>query len=193
MARFKITVNMDPTTSVAAWPSVDETPDADPATMGGISPYEWTDLHHPPTSVEYALALSQAVYRWTKMTEQLTKAGTFRNFNETAVGIEIADHQATNISFEVMWVIDPLPVYQYYMETTQGNLIGFDGQAINTNERAIKQMITAGICHGGSAGATIMWRKYNPRRWNEENCTILLKQPDVPAKVFQDITVEIVS
>jgi hypothetical protein len=193
MARYKITINMDPTTAVATWPSVDETPDADPATMGGVSPYEWTDLHHPPTSVEYALALAQAIYRWTKITEEMTKGGTFRTFNESAAGVEIADHQATSATFEVVWVIDPLPVYQYYMETNQGNLIGFDGAEINTTERAIKQMVTSGICRGGADGSNIMWRKYNPRRWSDENCTILLKQPDVPAKIFQDITVEIVA
>jgi hypothetical protein len=193
MARYKITINMDPATSVAAWPSVDETPDADPATQGGISTYEWTDLHHPPTTTEYALALSQAVYRWTKILEELTKAGTFRHFNEVSEGVEIADHQATSISFEVSWVIEPLPVYQYYMEMNQGNTIGYDGSAINTSERAIKQMVTSGVCRGGAEGTNVMWRKYNPRRWNEENCTILLKQPDVPAKVFQDITVEVIS
>jgi len=184
---------MDPATSVAMYPSVDENPEADVATRGGISPYEWTDLHHPPTTAEYALALAQAVYRWTKVLSELTKAGTFRHFNESAEGVEIADHQAISLSFEVTWVIEPLPVYQYYMETNQGNLTGFDNADINTNERAIKQMITTGICHGGAEGMSVMFRKYNPRRWNEENCTILLKQPDVPAKVFQDITVEVIS
>lgn len=192
MARYKITVNMDPATSVAMYPSVDDHPEVDEATRGGVSPYEWTDLHHPPTSSEYALALSQAILRWTKMIDELTAAGTFRHFNENAEGIEIADHQATKVSFEVTWVIEPLPVYQYYMETKQGNITGFDGNDIDTNERAIKQMVAAGICFGGAEGITVLFRKYNPRRWNEENCTILLKQPDVPAKVFQDITVEVI-
>jgi hypothetical protein len=193
MARYKITINMDPATSVAMYPSVDDHPEADEATRGGISPYEWTDLHHPPTTTEYALALSQAVYRWTQVINELTKAGTFRHFNEIAEGIEIADHQATSLSFEVTWIIDPLPVYQYYMETTKGNITGYDGADIDTNERAIKQMVTTGACFGGTEGTTVMWRKYNPSRWNEINCTILLKQPDVPAKVFQDITVEVIS
>jgi hypothetical protein len=193
MARYKITVNMDPATSVAMYPSVDDHPELDAATRGGVSPYEWTDLHHPPTSSEYALALSQAIIRWTKMIDELTAAGTFRHFNEAAEGVEIADHQATSVSFEVMWVIDPLPVYQYYMETKYGNITGFDGNDIDTNERVVKQMVTAGICFGGAEGTNVMFRKYNPRRWNEENCTILVKQPDVPAKVFQDITVEVIS
>ena len=193
MARYKITVNMDPATSVATYPSVDDHPELDPATRGGVSPYEWTDLHHPPTTVDYALALSQSVYRWTKILQELTKAGTFRHFNELAEGIEIADHQATSISFEVSWTIDPLPVYQYYMESANGDIKGYDNADIDTSERAIKQMVTSGICFGGAEGASVLWRKYNPSRWNEINCTVLLKQPDVPAKVFQDITVEVIS
>jgi hypothetical protein len=192
MARYKVTINMDPATSVAMYPSVDDHPEVDPATRGGVSPYEWTDLHHPPTTEEYALALTQAVYRWTKIIQEMMRAGTFRHFNETAEGIEIADHQATSASFEVMWVIDPLPVYQYYLETSQGNLTGFDGADINTNERAVKQMVTAGICFGGAEGTSVLWRKYNPKRWNEIACTVLIKQPDIPAKVFQDITVEVI-
>jgi hypothetical protein len=184
---------MDPATSVAMYPSVDDHPEADVATRGGVTPYEWTDLHHPPTNADYAAAIALGVLRWTNITKELTKSGTYKHFNEMAEGIEIADHQATSASVEILWSIDPLPIYQYYLETSQDNITGSDGEDIDTTERAIKEMITRGICGGGAQGVTVMWRKYNPRRWNEENVNMVLKQPDIPSKVFQDITVELIS
>ncbi len=190
MPQYLVTINMDNTTSVATYPTVDEHPDADDRVKGGVNPFEWTDYQHPPTDSSYAWALTRANLRWNKVFEEMCKAGTYQHYDEFAAGMEISDHQPNLVKFEVKWKIDPLPVYQYYMETANGNLTGHDGNPINTAERAIKQMVTDGICAGGTTGLTRFARVHNHQRWNDETENVTIMQPDLPSKVFQDITVE---
>lgn len=192
MPQYLVRINMDNTTSVATYPTVDEHPEADDRCKGGVNPYDWTDLQHPPTDRDYALALTRANLRWIRVFEELCKAGSYQHYDDYAEGLDIADHQPSLISFEVSWKIDPLPVYQYYLETKNGQLTGHDGQPVDTAERAIKQMITDGICAGGASGWTRIARVHNHARWNDENEYVTITQPDIPAKVFQDISVELV-
>jgi hypothetical protein len=181
---------MDNTTSVATYPSVDEHPDAPDTSKGGVNPFPWTDYHHPPTDPDYAWALTRANLRWIKVFEELCKAGTYQFYDEFAAGMEISDHQPNLVKFEVKWKIDPLPVYQYYLELANGNLNGHDGQPIDTAERAVKQMITDGICTGGTTGWTRFHTVHNHARHCDETQTVTITQPDIPSKIFQDITVE---
>lgn len=190
MPQYLVTINMDNSTSVATYPSVDEHPDADRRAMGGVNPLEWTDLQHPPTDSDYAIALTRANLRWVKIFEELCKAGTYQFYDEFVEGVDIADHQPSKVKFEVKWKINPLPVYQYYLEVSQGNLTGHDGSPIDTAERAVKQMVTDGICAGGTTGWSRFARVHNHARWNDQNQTVTIIQPDLPSKVFQDITVE---
>jgi hypothetical protein len=190
MPQYKVTINLDNETSVATYPTVDGHPSADDKTKGGVNPFEWTDMHHPPTDTDYAWALARGNMRWNAIFRELCKAGTYQFYDEFAEGMEIADHQPTVVSFEVKWKINPLPVYQYYLENDQGNLTGHDGATIDTAEKAIKQMVTDGICAGGTTGFSFFQRVHNHQRWNDTNETVTIYQPDVPSKVIQDITVE---
>ena len=190
MPQYKVTINMDNETSVATYPSVDSHTDADAKAKGGVNPFEWTDMQHPPTDTEYAWALTRGNMRWTQISKELCKAGTYQHYDDFAEGTEIADHQPTVVSFEVKWKINPLPVYQYYMENAQGNVTGHDGSPIDTPEKAIKQMVTDGICAGGTVGLTLFQRVHNHQRWSDTTENVTIFQPDVPSKVFQDITVE---
>lgn len=190
MPQYLVRINMDNATSVATYPTVDEHPSALETAKGGVNPFDWTDYHHPPTDADYAIALTRGNLRWVKVFEELCKAGSYQHYDEFASGMEISDHQPNEVSFEVKWKINPLPVYQYYLEVAQGNLIGHDGAPIDTAERAIKQMVTDGICTGGTAGWTRHARVHNHARWNDETRMVTIIQPDVPSKVFQDISVE---
>lgn len=190
---YLVTINMDNITSVGFYPEVDDgIPDADDRALGGVNPMEWTDLQHPPTSPEYAIALTRGNLRWNNILQELCKAGTYAHYDEVCTGITISDHQPSTITFEITWKIEPLEIYQYYMETAQGNITGHDGQPIDTNERAIKQMVTDGICRGGTTGWTMLYRVHNHRRWNDEVQPVTIIQPEVPSKVFQDISIEVI-
>lgn len=194
MAQYLVTINMDNSTSVGFYPEVDDDiPDADFRALGGINPMDWTDLQHPPTSAEYALALTQGNLRWNNVLQELMRAGTFRHHDEVCTGITISDHQPSTVSFEIAWKIDPLEIYQYYMEGAFGNITAYDGGEVDTTERAIKQMVAAGICTGGLTGWTMLYRVHNHRRYCDVTQPVTIIQPEVPAKVFQDITVTVVA
>jgi len=193
--RYRVTINMDNKTSVAHYSDQTTQDGADFATKGAINPYEWTDFHIPPTDPNNAKGIAQGMLRWTGITNELLKTGTFLHKDDwiDAEGMTTIDDQPTKLIFDLIYKEDPIAPYLAYLQAKNGNTNDYTGTPITTAEQVIRQAVAAGACRGGPYGWIASWRVFNAKTHSDVVTEFVLKQPDVPEKIIRDITVTLVT
>jgi hypothetical protein len=195
---YRVTINMDKDTCKASWHDQAADDDVDFAIKGAVNPYEWTDFHVPPTTEQNAQGIAQGMLRWCSIINEMQKTGAFMHNDDwvDAEGMTTIDEQPTVVTFDLRYPTtpDPKTVYlAYFTAVNKGSKLGFDGNEITTSEMAIRNAVTAGICKGSSHGWLTSYRVFDSKSHSDKTKEFILKQPDTPENIIQDVTVVLVT
>jgi hypothetical protein len=182
---------------VATWPTTNTL-----TTSGAVEPYNWDTFTTYPTSLANATRLAQGNLRFEAIIEELTKFcdGRILSVTVTSAGTTDANNQPTALSFTVSYDRDAfiLGSYQAVMlaeNSSNTTFVGYGGGSnyVNTTVKAIREMVTRGIIRGTTSGYSKSWRVYNPVTLEDTTASVTIRQPDVPANIWGDITVTQIS
>ena len=76
---------------------------------------------------------------------------------------------------------------------TNTSFVGYGGGTnyVTTTAGAVREMVTRGIIRGGTTGYTKFWRTYGPTSTEGFQTQVTIKQPDVPANIWGDVSASI--
>ena len=170
-------------------------PTADGNTNGSINPYNWDTFTTKPTNQINSNRLTRGNIRWASILENLTLLSDCRieSVSVTSADTTTGDSQPTGVAFTVVYDRDSfvLPGLQKL------NTTSYDGStatsSLTTTVQAIRELVTRGFIFGGSSGNTRSARVWNPSLLEGQQATFTVAQPDVPSKIWADVTVTQIS
>ena len=181
--------------NVATWPSI-----STQYTGGAVNPYNWDAFTTVPTTAANSLGLAQGNLRFEAIIEELTKYcdGQILDLEYTSSSSIDANQQPTSLRFTIRYDRDAfvLPAYQKVMLTespTNTSFVGYGGGTnyVTTTAGAVREMVTRGIIRGSTTGYTKFWRTYGPTTTEGFQTQVTIKQPDVPANIWGDVSASI--
>jgi len=190
---YRVIIAMGNPSNTANWQAI-----STQYTGGSVNPNDWDSFTTLPSSSANALGLAQGNLRFQAVVEELTKYcdGQIIDMQYTAAtSTTDANNQATNLTFTIRYDRDAfvLGAYQKVLlaeNSSNTTFVGYGGGTnyVNTTAKAVREMVTRGIVRGGTSGYTKFWRVYNPTVSEGFQTQVTIKQPDVPANVWADVT-----
>lgn len=176
-------------------------PTADDIDNGAINPYNWDSFATAPTTAAKAKQLARGNLRWNSIVEELEKHADCQviDVEVTSADTTKADSQPTAIAFTVRYDRDAslLDAYQKVLlseNASNTTFVGYGGGSnyVNTTVKAIREMVTRGFVRGSTTGWAKSHRVYSPTTLEGTQVSVTIKQPDTPADVWADVTVNLI-
>jgi hypothetical protein len=183
---------------------------------GGLWPYDYNNAVYTNISVlsaSQALILAQGNIRWQKVLEQLDGISDCRIYNVSVTAANGSGlntditNQPTALSFTVAFDRDEFILGEWNIFCKlQGNAVngtytnpydsgivlpaytGFGGVAITTTAIALQDIVTYGICSGGTTGLYRAYRVYNPTQ-GDTHTKVTITQPNTYATIYPTVSV----
>jgi hypothetical protein len=182
---------------------------------GGIEPYDFTNFATLNTTTNYSRRRARGNIRWNSILNQLQLFDNVQILDVTNLttvpGDEIAaDDVAEKVFFTIGYTQEAYVFHGWQNLIGSGNFSNASSNSFNTTyattydqlslanraaamEICIKEAVTRGVTIGGSAGYSRRYKTYDPDAAHHLEEQITVTQPDTPANVWSDVTVNIIN
>ena len=163
-------------------------PTADSNANGGVYVCDHRGFTALPTSPAIAKQVARGYLRFLSIIEEVTKFadGQIVDVEFSSANKNAPEFQPTQVKFTVRYDREA-----NLLETMRGRTDS-SGSTIATVEGAIRHLVVQGITRGGTSGYSRRVRVWDTVILGDSDQTVTIVQPDVPAKVFNDVAVVLI-